>query len=266
MNSGINLYNEAKKSVFFIYNLSDSQKLELIGSGFFLQFKIESRPNKAVGYMTTAKHVLLNNNGEFIQKFIIRLKSKSKESQFILIDLHQTGYFTHDDPHVDIVIIPYYPQIDLNDFRFIKGEMVLDEGLNGLQEGAEVFFTGLFIQYAGQIEIQPILRFGRLSMIPVEKIRIKVNEKVMSANFYLIECTSFGGNSGSPVILKQNGAEINQIDLAGLITGSFNQFEKLPYDTILKQNTGIAAVTPSYKLKEILLSSKVYDARQKALD
>lgn len=258
----LNLYNEAKKSVFFIYSLDDDLKISPRGTGFFLQYNIESKPSKAVGYMVTAKHVLLDDNNNFIKKFVIRMKSKSQEREFILMDLGKFTYFIHDDPNVDIILIPHYPKIELIDFRFIKGEMVLDEQLRGLEEGNEVFFPGLFVQYPGQKQIQPILRFGRLSMIPVEKIKLEIKDKLLETHFYLIECTSYSGNSGSPVFIKEYGQQIHRIDLAGLITGSYNHFETLPYDTILKQNTGIAAVTPSYKLLELLKSPRVFEDRQ----
>ena len=178
------------------------------------------------------------------------------------MDLSKYTYFIHDDPDVDIILIPTRPKIELIDFKFIEAEMVLDEQLRGLDEGSEVFFPGLFVQYPGQKQIQPILRFGRLSMIPVEKIKLEIKGKLLEAHFYLIECTSFSGNSGSPVFIKEYGQQINRIDLAGLITGSFNHFETLPYETVLKQNTGIAAVTPSFKLLELLKSPRVYKDRQ----
>ena len=73
----LNPYNEVRKSVFFIYGFDDDQIISPLGTGFFLKYSIESKPNKSIGYMVTAKHVLLDNNNNFIKKFVIRMKSKS---------------------------------------------------------------------------------------------------------------------------------------------------------------------------------------------
>jgi hypothetical protein len=167
---------------------------------------------------------------------------------------------------LDIVIIPYYPDIENNDFLFIGQKMILDKQLNGFKEGTEIFFPGLFIQYPGIKEIHPILRFGHLSMIPNEELTIEINGKLINSYFYLTECLSFSGNSGSPVFLKSSATDSYNINLLGIITGSYQHTEYLPYNTILKQNAGIAIVTPSFQLLEILNSKKIYHERQKYTD
>lgn len=53
-----------------------------------------------------------------------------------------------------------------------------------------------------------------------------------------------------------------RIYLAGLIMGSYHHKDFLPYNTILKQNIGITAVMPAYKLHEILFSDKVKEHRR----
>lgn len=263
---GINLYNSAKNTVFFIYNLNDEKEFSPIGTGFFLQLLKESNTEKAVGYMVTAKHVLMDQNDKLIDKFFIRLKSKNNIPQSVLIDLTNEIFFLHKDKDVDLIVIPNYPSFESYNYKFVNGEFMLTEKLLGFEEGAEVFFPGLFVQYPGEGEIQPILRFGRVSMIPREKISIEVNGKLRNSHFYLMECTSFGGNSGSPVFFKSNLRQESKTYLAGLITGSYHQTEILPYNTILKQNTGIALVTPSSKLLDILNSKPAYKARQNVPD
>jgi hypothetical protein len=141
-----------KNSVFFIYNLDDNQKLYPMGTGLIIQFPIESDPKNAVGYMVTARHVLMDNNNTLIKKFVIRVKSKDKKFQFLQIDLDELDYFFSDD-NVDLIIIPHYPKLELHDFTFITGDMLLDEQLGGFEEGTEVFFPGLFIQYPGEEEL-----------------------------------------------------------------------------------------------------------------
>ena len=52
---------------------------------------------------------------------------------------------------------------------------------------------------------------------------------------------------------------------AGIIMGSFKNTE-IYYDILLRQNMGIAAVTPSYKLLDIIDSKKVKEARNHATE
>jgi hypothetical protein len=75
----------------------DESKVMPMGTGFFLQYIKESNPNKAVGYMVTAKHALLDENNNFIHKFYIRIKTKENNSQFLLMDLEKYEYFVHDN-------------------------------------------------------------------------------------------------------------------------------------------------------------------------
>jgi len=78
-----------------------------------------------------------------------------------------------------------------------------------------------------------------------------------ASTLYLMECLSFPGNSGSPVFFGVKPAENvmsirigERIYLAGIIMGSFHNTEFFGYDTFTKQNVGITAVTPAYKLQE----------------
>ena len=88
-----------------------------------------------------------------------------------------------------------------------------------------------------------------------------------------MECLSFAGNIGSPVFFGVKPAENvmsigigERIYLAGIIMGSFHNMEVFGYYTFVKQNVGITAVTPAYKLHEILFSQIVIEQRKNASD
>jgi hypothetical protein len=92
-------------------------------------------------------------------------------------------------------------------------------------------------------------------------------------DLYLLECQSYGDNSGSPVffnLLRQQWRNLGEqgpnIYLAGIIKGSFHRKEFFTGDTFLMQNVGIAAVTPSYKLHEILYSKQTSENRSSATE
>jgi hypothetical protein len=93
------------------------------------------------------------------------------------------------------------------------------------------------------------------------------------ARLYLIEIQSYGGNSGSPVFFSLGATERRAqagnillvsaplLKLAGIMRGRFNDVEPLSFIQtptaampVTTPNIGIAAVTPSYFLHDILFS------------
>lgn len=112
--------------------------------------------------------------------------------------------FIHDDKNVDIAVLHIRPNESIIDFKFINAEIITDKQLIadlGVDEGNEVFFTGLFSSYIGQQKNQPVIRFGKVALIPDEKIEWKneTDNSLQLKDLYLIESFSFPGNSGSPV-------------------------------------------------------------------
>lgn len=213
--------------------------------------------------MITAKHVLLDNNNELITHFYVRLNTTDKRSEYVEVKLEKSKVLLHEDENVDLAVLLFTYSHEVADYLPIPMNLVMDKSLKGLNEGVEVFFPGLFYHYTGENLIYPILRFGHLSTVSNEKIKVELGNIRMESDFYLIECTSFRGNSGSPVFFKKSTDPWGSYSyiLGGIITGSYHESQMIHSDTILKQNTGIAFITPAYKLLEILNSEKGYKDR-----
>jgi hypothetical protein len=128
--------------------------------------------------------------------------------------------------------------------------------------GTDVFFTGLFTAYLGTKKITPIFRFGKVSLLPKEKIVFEGLEREL----ILIESASFGGNSGSPVVFNFNIRDKNFVMIAGVISGGFSQGQVLgkssSQDIIAWNSMGISAVTPSHFILEILNSVELESLRK----
>jgi hypothetical protein len=264
------LLSGVKKSVAFVFLLDDQDKVVPYGTGFFARIRQEHNPKRGVGYFVTAKHVLQDRNGNFLNNIIIRMNGLDGKANFTKLELNQTTIFTHEDKSVDVAVIPIRPNESIIDFNFIDGEIITNKQLIvdlGIGEGQEVFFTGLFSSYIGQQKNQPIIRFGKVALMPEEKIEYEIDNSVQLKDLYLIESFSFPGNSGSPVFFDVNKPDRQyRIYLAGLIMGSYHHTDFLSSNTILKQNVGIAAITPSYKLHDILFSDNVKEHRKNAPD
>lgn len=268
--------SDLKKTITFVFSEDETAP---IGTGFFVGIRNEKHNYI---YLITAKHVIMDENKRFCKFINIRVNLKNGDSIIIPCPLESNVHkviYTHPDSSVDIAVIPYVPNIktpELLDISYIPCEMITTKEMfqkNQISEGEDVFFGGLFTPHYGKKKNYPILRFGRLAMIPEEKILW--NRQL--AELYLLEIQSFGGNSGSPVFFYlgpiRNPRAINigppKILLAGVMIGYFsnpNKIGEIITETknipISFENVGIAAVVPAYKLHEILFSDELKSLRE----
>ena len=265
--------SEVKSVVVFIF-VEKEGKLVANGTAFFVGVKKPSEPPIYSVYLVTAKHVLYKpDTTEFVDKVFIRINRKDGGSEVSVIPIKAIGnnrtVFLHDDPSVDIAVIPFLPDQERFDFKFLPDEFITTrETYNTLKirEGSEIFFTGLFAPYPGAERNFPVVRFGRVALITDEKIEWQ--GKKMS--LYLIEAGSYGGNSGSPVFFylgsdREPGSLMVGppiLKLAGVMQGTFLDAQEIKVVETKKtpislSNMGIAAVVPGYKLYELLFSEEL---------
>jgi hypothetical protein len=285
--------NEIAKAVVFIFLAEQNGQPKINpqtntpipnGTGFFMLVENPNGPG-GYGYLITAKHVLLDQNGQFFHRIFLRLNDKNGGSQFVALDLQPSdpnqNVFIHNDPTVDIAVILGMPDQTQFDFLMLPSAIIRTKeefAKTTIAPGSDVFFAGLFTAYYGDKLNRPIFRFGRVAMLPDERIRWQDNPAKPAdlVELYLLETMSFGGNSGSPVFFSQ-GADRQpgsiiigppEITLAGIMRGNFNEvrpggFVQSPNAVlpIFRQNVGIAAVTPAYLLLDILQSEKLKKLR-----
>jgi hypothetical protein len=253
------------------------------GTGFFVGIKVGDG-SRMSAYLVTAKHVLKDKEGHDLKKAYVRVNAKNGDPQFALMELFDNNIsrvYTHPDPTVDIAVVPVSPDETILDFKVIPEEMLTTKASFDdlkISEGSDIFFVGLFANFYGEHKNFPIARFGRVAMVPGEKIPWKDgNNPVQNADLYLLETQTYGGNSGAPVFfylgMDRTPGQLmlgTEIRLAGVMRGYFNnndlvKFLQSPTAAIpyYSQNIGIAAVTPSYLLHEILYSEPLVKLRAK---
>lgn len=275
---------EIKKVVAFIFVPDAQGKPVPNGTGFFVIVKDEKRPERGFGYLVTAKHVLTNEHGSYFDSVYVRLNKKEGDAELVGLELTHEGrsvVYTNPDPTVDIAVVPALPSMDVFDFKAVSEDMLPSaESFSGLHigEGSDVFFAGLFVSYYGEHKNNPIVRFGRVAMLPDDRIQWQADARKPAefVRLYLLETQSYGGNSGSPVFFmlgsdREPGSIIlgpPVIKLAGVMMGSFNDLSPIAFAQtptasvpVSRQNIGIAAVTPSYLLHEILFSDALKKIR-----
>lgn len=263
------------------------------GTGFFVGVPDSANQADSYVYLVTAKHVLFDSKTNLLYpKIVTRLNKRGGsilkgEIPLVAHGTDRTVYF-HSDPTVDLAVIPTgWPQIDIIDGKWLPEAFVPDRNTLKrlhIEEGTEVFFTGLFTQHIGAKRNYPIFRFGHLALITEEKISWGSGQM---AELFLMESSSYGGNSGSPVfflldlIRPPEHLRNGPLHLAGVMSGAFQDIRKAvikksgedegaQVDQAARQtmemsfatNIGIAGVVPSYKLLEILHSEELEQRRR----
>ena len=270
--------SKVKSVVAFIFIKNEEGELIANGTGFFVGVRNPSKPDFFNVYLVTAKHVLYKQNTtDFLNIVFLRLNKKEGGSEIVDISIITEGekrnVFIHSDSSVDIAIMPFLPDQEIYDFKFLTDDLITTKEVFKdlkIREGSDVFFTGLFTPYLGAERNYPIVRFGRVALVTDEKIEWQ--GKLM--DLYLMEAGSYGGNSGSPVFFylgsdrKPGSIMIGSpiLKLAGVMQGTFLDvheviFVETKIVPIAVSSMGIAAVVPGYKLHEILFSDDLREKR-----
>jgi hypothetical protein len=124
--------------------------------------------------------------------------------------------------------------------------------------GDDVFIIGRFLGHDGKDRNLPTVRFGAISMMPIEKV--VNNHTGLKEESFLVEVRSTAGYSGSPAFLYRGETLGQDTRLLGVVWGHFDHGAP-----DAKTNSGMAAVTPSWALLEILYEEDVVAERQRAL-
>ena len=262
--------SEVKKAVAFIYTFEEKKKLTKGATGFFIGEPSSEKPDQYFVSLVTAKHVIQTDDLKSYLPYIsVRLNTLDGKSETLKVPLMMSGadknVFIHEDPTVDLAVITFLPDKTKYDYSFLETDLLTtkdDFDKLNISEGSDVFFTGLFIPYMGETRIYPIVRFGKIALIPDERVVVNGEKKEV----YLIEAGAYGGSSGSPVFVNtENDAADNPRKLIGVISNHF--IDKLPVrptpaeSTAVAANIGIAIIEPAYKLQEILAGKELEDTK-----
>ncbi len=239
------------------------QSFRMAGSVYFIS-RDDNGSN--LKYAVTAKHVIEGIKSKGLDRVFLRLNMASGNATWFSTNIDDWEY--HYDPNVDIAThkVGFPSEIDQK-FYPLSGSMTNEiKEMHQIEEGDEVFVTGLFKHHHGDKNNIPIVRVGNISAFPNEKIQTR--HHLMDG--YLIEARSIGGLSGSPVYVnlglhRHIDGSIKQSNsgpiffLLGMIYGHYDS-NTTEIDEIIedvntnseKVNTGIAIVTPVLKLIEHL--------------
>ena len=233
----------------------------------------------SVTYAVTARHVIdaSRPHGELY----VRINKIS--GGFRDFKAPQDAWACH--PLTDVAVIPVKLPRGQFDLRTIPFSMLATDDYviqQRIGAGDDVFFVGLFSAYTGQERNQPIIRFGNISLMPHEKIAMKLNpgsDTTTLIDAYLVEARSWGGHSGSPAFIyyppdREPGGIViarNPPALLGVVHGHYEIKQDIAFiGDILGSgkvpiNAGIAVVVPAQKIIDALMREELVEERKRLL-
>lgn len=248
-----------------------------IGTGFIVKVpEPRAGSNMGLRLLVTARHMICTklpdgSAGSYLSLPITaRIDTKTADDQgrrwatleMPVLDKRGdlTWFVDEDDAAADITAAPLVLNEDVADIAligpnlFATSEVVKREHVN---ENDEVLFAGLFSGYVGEKKNYPIVRHGRIALMTDETFVVDKTRPDNRSSLYLLEVSSFGGNSGSPVFLRLGGVrETTGTAFSGYSYYLLGVMHGYLPDVDTKQNSGIALVVPIDKLNEILQGNR----------
>lgn len=230
-----------------------------------------------IPYLVTARHVIEASRP--YGPLCVRINTTSGKP--VYFDAPQDDWVSN--PFTDVAVVAIGQHNVSLDFKFLPISMLADDDYvvkHEIGAGDDVFFVGLFSEYAGQQRNQPIIRFGNISLMPNEKIPLRLDPSsdiTTPVDAYLVEARSWGGHSGSPAFIyfppdrKLGSIQVggSNIALLGLVHGHYEISQDVAFiGDILGSgkvpiNAGIAAVIPAQKIVDTLMQEELVEERDK---
>ena len=191
----------------------------LQGTGFLI--KRELSDGNAIVYLVTNKHMVREpgpndelGKGPYFPTMQVRVNLKKENpdgTKFATVSFagdsgNGLEWLTdEDDPQADLAIIPMGLDFNIYDSETVPTSLFATKPFllqKHVDENDEVLFTGLFASFPGVKQNYPIVRHGKLAALAAERIPLDPRVPDVTTDLHLVEVTSWGGNSGSPVFLR----------------------------------------------------------------
>lgn len=253
------LLDQLKKTIVFFGREDDNSNIELdpeTGSPRFFATGVLINA-RGVYHLVTAKHVVAD--GDKVRLFFNSKKGgMGSRSLKQIKELLKGEWVYHQNPNVDLAIIPYGIDKENDDLLTIQQELFYEEDIPEL---LDIFYLAYQQGIAQNNKIAPIMRGGIVSFISED------------GSFY-IDGSAFPGNSGSPVFVKPNafrfdkdgnisiGSDAVGGKFLGIVSGyvpykdvAISRQTKQPR-IVFEENTGLSKIWPVNLINEILDTDK----------
>lgn len=278
---GMRIPDKILASVCFILGRDKDGADMHLGTGFFVSLKGQGMKHT---YLVAAKHCIPQPTAECPVPQVFARMWNWEYTETITAELNGKWEYaedTGDGLSVDAAVLPFgndrgpSPGV-ISEPAFINDKVRKDYVI-GI--GDDVTVVGLYTARPGKRSILPIVRSGIIASMPSEPVFDSRTAQLYCA--YLVELRSFGGLSGSPVLVhvgnsrKADGQpnEQGRYYLLGLIrshwysSSSMNKTQSAyidPVDNPSESHMGISAVTPWTEVMTILRKDALVKQRESA--
>jgi len=253
------------------------------GTGFIVAMHDDRVPqNTKFMYLVTNRHVAQPGieDGSPCQVFNYMLEVNKREatpgtnSRLELINLgSEVSWIYPQDDSVDLAVVPLVLGENMDYLAIQPEQFATDEMVSNheIVEGEPVIFAGLFVQFPGISHLEPIVRSGSLAMLPSDPVGTTLKKL---GHAYFADTFTFGGNSGSPLLVDiQRFKDNSRYDyrLLGVVSGFVNESNDFTlqvttdYSGTVKENSGICIIVPAAELRKVLYSPELTRKREEAI-
>ena len=269
------------KCIFYLYPSFEAADKSARGggTGFFVSVPVEpGQPRTmSLAYCVTAAHLIEEGN--------LFLRVNTRDGRFDIIET-QASDWTHDPRGSDSAIMMGGPTPETHEMEHIPSTIFLTRDMlrsYKVGPGDEVYFVGRFVNYDGRGKNTPSVRFGNISMLPEERVKVR---GIRAQESYLVEARSIPGYSGSPVFVYRTPLAprpkgfrpLPTTYLLGIDWSHLHDHHKVvrydeksrnyvavTEDLWARQNTMMMGVIPAYILNDFLISPEESGRREKAV-
>jgi hypothetical protein len=262
--------------VYLYPSVDHAERGEKIGgSGFLAAIRSDSFPDVFHIYAVTNMHVIESGNT------VVRLNTKDGKTD--IFDLDERSWVFHPNGD-DLAITDAVRYTDLHKYRFLGADdhFITQEFIDeyNIGVGDETFVVGRFINQEGKQQNIPTVRFGNIAQMPPETIPQPRGLGKFEQESFIVEAKSISGYSGAPVFVgidplyaRPDRPNITALKgrsiLLGVSWGYISDWDPVfdasgnpvPSGMRVRSNTGMMAVVPAWKLRELFDMSAVKDRR-----
>lgn len=240
------------------------------GTGFFVMVHLESTNERGVVYAVSNRHVVS-------EAPVLRVNSK--DGRVKVFEVNPDQWLFHHE--ADLAVLPMSSLDNLNlEFAVVPLELFVSNELmqkHNIGPGDDVFMVGRFISHESKSRNTPTVRFGSISMMPIEPISV---ENMDPQEAFLLEMRSIPGYSGSPTFVyappfsnRQDGTGAIDAQSVGPYLLGIN-FCYLPLPSESKSagvfriivpsenHSGFAGAVPAWRIREMLMLPGLVETRR----
>lgn len=242
---------------------NENKDVSWIGTGFFVyRKKVINGEEYFRPFLITNKHVCENIDSIVIRMIEINTNKLQEIEIPIFPSTDSKGFKLHDNPQIDIAVIPINADLIRNKHKFyafdidenaMTSQELLEKGVNA---GSLVYMLGYPMGLVNKDDNVPICRLGCVARICESQINASYN--------ILLDIQNFPGNSGSPIVTRPDLVSVgstpalNKCILMGIIH-SYIPYQENLINTqtkriveIRSENSGLANMHPVEYIREII--------------